>query len=107
MQICLKYARMFWVVAILMMACGQMAHAYQDSACAIEHASERKSPDTKQQPECPSGHKCCTSHSHIIGALHEAPKFNFVSSISSGYIDRGVRDIEAPVQEIEYPPQLS
>lgn len=105
MQFCFKYARVFWVVAILMMAGGQLAHSYQDSSCATEHASERTS--SKDQTDCPMGHSCCKSHSHVIGAVAEAPTLNFVSPNSSDFIDCGVRVVEGPTREIDYPPQLS
>ncbi|MBN8707965.1 MAG: hypothetical protein J0I10_01200 [Verrucomicrobia bacterium] len=107
MQICLKYARMFWVLAVLFMASGQIAHAYQDSSCATQHASERQKSDSKQQPDCPAGHSCCNSHSHILGALAEAPAYAFVALASGSFQDHGDTVVEGPIAEIDYPPQLS
>lgn len=107
MQLCLKYARLAWVVAILLMAGGQIAHALQDASCSKEHASERSSSSLQDQPDCPAGHSCCKSHSHVIGALEEVSPYTFIVSASGTFIDCGARAAEGPVQDIEYPPQLS
>lgn len=106
MQSCLKFARIFWVLAILLMAGGQLAHAYEDTSCASLHASEHASKSQPQQ-DCPAGHVCCSSHSHILGAFIEVPQFAFVVSISGNFIDDGNFVIEGPAREIDYPPQLS
>ncbi len=106
MQFCLKFARIFWVLAILLMAGGQLAHAYEDTSCASLHASENAS-KSKQQQDCPVGHVCCSSHSHILGTFGDVPPFGFVPSTTSTFIDCGNTVIEGPAREIDYPPQLS
>ena len=107
MQLCLKFTRFFWVIAILMMASGQIAHAYQDSSCGSEHATEQHTSDGKQQSGCPAEHACCSTHSHILGTLTDTPAFAFIISDTPAYIEFGDTAVEGPVFEIDYPPQLS
>lgn len=107
MRICLKYARVFWAIAILLMAGGQAVHAYEDVFHPSKHASERHTSES-EQPACPTGHTtCCHGHSHVIGALAEAPNFSIVASSSDYYFDRVDSVVEGPIREIDYPPQLS
>ena len=107
MRICLKYARVFWAVAILLMAGGQAIHAYEDFTHPLKHASERQTSES-EQPVCPTGHtSCCHSHSHVIGALAEAPNFSILALSSDYYFERVDSVVEGPIREIDYPPQLS
>jgi hypothetical protein len=107
MRICLKYARVFWAIAILLMAGGQAVHAYEDVFHPSKHASERHTSES-EQPACPTGHTtCCHGHSHVIGALAEAPNFSIVASSSDYYFDRVDSVVEGPIREIDYPPRLS
>lgn len=106
MLTCLKYAQIFWVVAIFLMAGGQALDAYQDIVCVKEHASERQTSDSKT-PNCPANHTCCHFHTHMAGAFLEASSFVFSDLISVPYFDRSDAVVEGPVREIDYPPQLS
>lgn len=107
MRICLKYARVFWAVAILLMAGGQAIHAYEDFTHPQKHASERQTSES-EQPVCLTGHtSCCHSHSHVIGALAEAPNFSILALSSDYYFERVDSVVEGPIREIDYPPQLS
>ncbi|MDX2081267.1 MAG: hypothetical protein SFU53_10825 [Terrimicrobiaceae bacterium] len=106
MQTCLKYARVFWAVAILMMVAGQAVHAYEDFTHPAQHASESKTSESGQ-PGCPAGHTCCNSHSHLLGALAESPNFTFLTLTSGSYFELADSVVEGPIREIDYPPQLS
>lgn len=105
MQTCLKYTRVFWVVAILLMAGGQVVDAYQDFTCAKQHASERQT--SKNQSDCPANHTCCHGHSHATGMLSDAPDFAFAALPAENLFDYSDAVVEGPVREIDYPPQLS
>lgn len=106
MRVCLKYARLFWVIAIFFVAAEQIIHVYEDFLCSKAHASEHQATDTEQQ-DCPTDHTCCHSHSQTLLTLTEAPAFLYISQISCSFSDRDESAVEGPVRKIDHPPQLS
>lgn len=107
MQFFCKGARIFWLAAILLMAGGQLIHAYEEFSHSSEQPSERHATESEQQ-RCPTGHKtCCHGHSNLVGTFSEAPASLVTTSNSGGYFDRVDSVVEGPIREIDYPPQLS
>ena len=105
-----RYSQTFWVIAILLLVGGQLAHAYSDyreTVCQTSHSdSEHHHSDSGASQSSESNH-CCHTH----------PPANSVSLDSHGFVSPhlvcGTLPVtndsvpEPPVQEIDYPPQLS
>ncbi len=106
-KFCFKHLRILWAIAILVMAGGQFAHAYQDLKCVATHAAQEQSSVPDKQ-DCPANHACCChAHSHGIATLVEVPSFFHLSLGSSSFSTCNESYIEGPCREIDYPPQLS
>jgi len=106
MRFCSRYVQIVWVVAILLMAGGQVAHAYVSLKCSKDHTAE-----SQQFPasgdDCPMGHCCCHSHLHTNLAIVDSGT-ELVPDISTcSFSCRDKTVIDGPPREIDYPPQLS
>ncbi len=107
MSFCFRSVRIFWTIAILLMAGGQVVHAYQELKCVTDHSAQGQSSVPDKQ-DCPANHACCChAHSHGIATLAEVPSFSHLSLSSSSFSTRNESYIEGPCREIDYPPQLS
>lgn len=104
MSFCLKQVRIFWMLAVLLMAGGQALHAHADMAKAAEHAS--CSHDAKAD-DCRTDASCC--HMHVSGATvtpgAAAVACTQTLSHSLPIVDESYLD--GPRGDIDYPPQLS
>jgi hypothetical protein len=98
-----RHIHILWVVAVLLMAGGQVLHAWQDDSCAREHACEERS----DAGECPAGHACCNSHAHVTIAFSEFPQVFSLEAVSlvSQTLDESYSG--GAIKRIDLPPQLS
>jgi hypothetical protein len=100
-----RYSRTFWVIAVLLLVGGQLAHAYSDCRACHSDAEHCHSDSGESQPSEP--HDCCHTH----------PSASFVGLDSHGFVSLHLvcatlpvtNDSlpDSPVQEIDHPPQLS
>lgn len=99
-----KLARIFWTLAILLMAGGHVVHAMDehvgDLAPCGEHHNEGSGHDS-----CPSGESCSHPHVHSGIALSDGPVFYFLATTSSAYPCLDAKFPDSPFREIDYPPQ--
>jgi len=100
----LKYIRVFWLAAILVMAGGQLVHAWEELSCAQEHSEHANNSTTKS---CPSNHDCCQPHAQSAMDLAETMKMPQASFVSAASLIRNDASLEGFRQKIEYPPRLS
>ena len=106
MRTCLKYASLFWAVAILLMAGAQGLDAYQDYTCSKQHASGTRT-SVPMQSHSTANHICCHGHSLVTSVLSDAPRFVVPVLTAEFPIDHGTTVVQGPAREIDYPPQLS
>lgn len=106
MRFCSRYVQIGWVVAILLMAGGQLAHAYMDLTCSKDHVSE-----SQQSPapgdDCPVGHCCVHSHLQIKMAAVDSAGDMIPDTSACSFPSREEMALDGPTREIDYPPQLS
>lgn len=102
MNFCRKYLQFFWMAVILLIAGGQLAHAYQEITCAKAHSEE-----TSSSENCPTEHQCCTAHSNGIGLISNSALSDEMSSSAITYFDDDAAYSGGVLDEIEYPPRLS
>jgi|GEM_PF-1746417 len=99
-----KQARIYWTIAILLMACGHVGHAYEDNFAKPIPCSEHHHDDTGHQ-ECPSGESCSHPYAHGCFALPDAPDHLILLVVSRDFHCTDERFPDAPCREIDYPPQ--
>ncbi len=92
------------MLAILMMAGGQLLHAQEELAAAKEHVhcSHEASTD-----DCPADAPCC--HLHLSGATvtTETTQLQVLHTFSHSLPILDETCLEGPRRDIDYPPQLS
>lgn len=82
-----------------------MAHAAAEVVCADDHAAEVQCADS--EGNCPTEHSGCHSHVHISLALSDADSALYVSLTANPLQTSDEAALDAPVREIDHPPQLS
>ncbi|MFZ4483992.1 MAG: hypothetical protein ACOYOL_08445 [Chthoniobacterales bacterium] len=97
MQTLRRSSRIFWTVAAMLLATGQLTHALEDHAevaCESRHADEES-------------HHCCHAHAPAsLVNLDSHPTFNRPPVCGEvGLMSLALP--EPPVREIDHPPQLS
>lgn len=98
---------MIWTVAILLMATGHLAHAYDDLTSCVDVCTSEHASNSDTDSSCPVGNSCSHSHAHGFIALTDAPEFLFVSHAATSFPDANELLLDGPCREIDYPPQLS
>ncbi len=106
MQFCVKHIRIVWVIAILLMAGGQAAHAYADLTVVEDHAAERQQSPASGD-DCPVGHCCGHSHLHTKLAVVDSVRTLIPDTSVCLFSFRDEMALDGPSREIDYPPQLS
>lgn len=99
-----KHVRIFWTVAILLMACGHVGHAYEDYFANPTPCGEHHHGDTGHQ-ECPSGASCSHPYAHACFTLPDTPEDLILMTVSRDFHCMEARFPDAPCREIDYPPQ--
>jgi hypothetical protein len=106
MQFLSKHVRLVWAIAILLMAGGHLAHAYEDltacdEVCSGEHTSQPEPQD------CPMGGECTHPFAHGVFILPDAPDRLFVALTMTSFSDHVEGSMDGPCREIDYPPPVS
>ena len=105
-----RYAQLFWAVAILLLVGGQLAHAYSDYreiTGQTRHSDSDHQHSDSGEDTSTSHHDGNHSHSPINVAIWEFAQL-ITPHFHSGKLSVAGDSIpEPPVQEIDYPPQLS
>lgn len=110
MQVVQRYAWIFRAIAILLLVGGQLAHAFYDGreiACQSSHSKSEQQHSETGAEDSPAPHHCCHSHPTDIFAAWDS------AGLASPHLRCGLLSVtddslpEPPVQEIDYPPQLS
>ncbi len=91
---------------MLLMAGGQLAHAYEDFAACQEVCSSEHSSQSEPQ-KCPTGGTCTHPFAHGVFILPDAPDRLFVALTVTSFSDHVEGSMDEPCREIEYPPQVS
>ena len=104
MSSCLKTIRIFWMLALLLMAGGQVLHARAELAAAKDHAhcSHEATSD-----ECPADTSCCHLHTSGATLLSSGNLVPTSQALSHNLPILDETCLEGPRGEIDYPPQLS
>jgi hypothetical protein len=92
-----RYSRIFWTIAALLLATGQVTHAFEDHSkvgCESRHA--------EAEP-----HHCCHAHApaNLVNMDSHATFNPPLVCGDAGVITHSIP--EPPVREIDHPPQLS
>ncbi len=106
MQFCVKHIRIVWVIAILLMAGGQAAHAYVDLTVAEDHAAERQQSPASGD-DCPVGHCCGHCHVHTKLAVVDSVDALIPDTAARSFSSCDEVALDGPSRDIDYPPQLS
>jgi hypothetical protein len=107
MSVCRKFAGIFWAMALLFVVVGQMAHATTEIFCADDHAVEVQCADSGENGSCPAEHSGCHAHVHLSLALSDADSALYVALTADPLRISDEAALDAPVREIDHPPQLS
>lgn len=104
MSFCLRHVRIFWMLAILMMAGGQLLHAREQFIPAKDHihCSHEASTD-----DCPTDASCCHLHASGATVTTESPRLKSIQALSHYLSILDETCLEGPRRDIDYPPQLS
>jgi len=98
-----RYVRIFWALAILLMAGGQLAQSQERAECAEKHSYSQKAEKSK----CPIDDHGCSITSAFAVVLDQAaglPSVPFRAHVHHGFDESYTEGSRA---EIDYPPQLS
>lgn len=106
MRLFSKYLRLVWAVAILLIAGGHLAHAWEDliscdAVCSGEHSSQTEPQD------CPKGGECSHPFAHGFFILPDAPDRLFIALTTTSFPFHVEGSMDGPCREIDYPPQVS
>lgn len=105
MSVCRKYAAVIWAAFLLLVAVGQMSHVAAETGCADDHSAETQCADVESS--CPAEHSGCHAHAHLSLALSDADSALYVALTADPMRISDEASLDAPVREIEHPPQLS
>ncbi|MFZ9932328.1 MAG: hypothetical protein ACO3YO_07800 [Chthoniobacterales bacterium] len=102
-----RFARLFWLLAAMLMAAGSYGHAHAEDHCAVaaEAGSHENSPcgDSSSPSVC---HFCCHAHGAAIPA-DMTPPMAVVAPVRPHGFFRARIPAAGAIPEIEHPPQLS
>ncbi len=104
MTTCRQYIQLFWLVALLVLAGGNLVHAHQDLCNLEAHHEAQGLPDKN---ECPSGHQCTNTHAQEASILPESSLPVGLSVSTFVYFIEEVACPGGALDEITYPPRLS
>jgi hypothetical protein len=105
-----RFSRIFWVVAILLLAGAQLAHAYCECREAIGEATDTDAGQHdagSTDSHSTEPHHCCHTHTHDISCLSDSTGLARLHPISGTPAVMVASFPESPVKEIDHPPQLS
>ncbi len=107
MSVCRKFAAVVWAAFLLFVVAGQMAHAVTEVACVDDHAAEVQCADAGDDGSCPAEHSGCHAHVHLSLALSDSDSALYVALTTDPLRIADEAVLDAPVREIDHPPQLS
>ena len=105
MSFSLRHVRIFWMLAILLMAGGQLLHAHEELGAAIQehvHCSHDAATD-----DCSADTTCCHLHSSGATVSTEVTLLAATQTVSRYLSILDETCLDGPRGDIEYPPQLS
>ena len=105
-----RFSRTFWVVAVLLLAGAQLAHAYSECCEATGEATntdagQHDASSTDRHSTEP--HHCCHTHTYDISCFSDStglPRLHLIFGTPAVMV---ASFPESPVKEIDHPPQLS
>jgi hypothetical protein len=100
----LKHLRIFWMLAILLMAGGQLLHAQEQFLTTTDHV--HCSHDSRTD-DCATDAGCCHLHSSTATVATEIPRLAAIQTLSHYLVILDETCLEGPRRDIDYPPQLS
>ncbi|PTX97108.1 hypothetical protein DB345_08005 [Spartobacteria bacterium LR76] len=106
MSACRKFAAVFFAAFFLLVVAGQAAHAAAELVCADDHAVEHCA-DAGENESCPAEHSGCHAHVHLSLALSDTDSALYVALTADPLQVSDEAALDAPVREIDHPPQLS
>jgi len=107
MSVCRKFAAVIWAAFLLLVVAGQMTHAVTEVACVDDHAVEVQCAESGENGSCPAEHSGCHSHVHLSLALSDTDSALYVALTADPLQVSDEAALDAPVREIDHPPQLS
>ncbi|MBN8708690.1 MAG: hypothetical protein BGO12_05225 [Verrucomicrobia bacterium 61-8] len=107
MSVCRKFASVFWAAFLLLVVAGQMAHTATEVVCGDDHAAEVQCADAGDHGSCPAEHSGCHAHGHLSLALSDSDSALYVALTADPLPISDEAVLDAPVREIDHPPQLS
>ncbi len=104
------HASLFWIIALLLLVGGQVAHASLDAEHHEDHCNSQHTDAGKPSPEPAKKaepHHCCHTHSPATSVVSD-DRGLATPHLRSGSLPV-INDFapEQPVREIDHPPQLS
>lgn len=107
MIVCRKFAAVIWAAFLLLVVVGQISHAATEVFCADDHAAEVQCADAADNETCPAEHSGCHAHVHLSLALSDSDSALYVALTADPLQISDEAVLDAPVREIDHPPQLS
>lgn len=105
-----RFSRTFWVVAILLLAGAQLAHAYcecREATGEATHTDAEQHDASSTDRHSTEPHHCCQTHTYDISSVSDSaglPRLHLISGAPAVMV---ASLPESPVKEIDHPPQLS
>lgn len=106
-----SFDQIFWMLAVLLMLGGHLAHAYDHSEavsdCQCSHlGAEHKHSDSRGSDDSKDSTHCCHIHAPAVVGRLSSHVMIFPHLTDSRFLTKNDSLPDPPVQEIDYPPQL-
>lgn len=105
-----NFLSLFWAVAILLLVTAQVTHVYSDHwepNCHAHHSDSDHDHSDATGTESTETHHCCHAHSPVNSVYSDSTGLMFPHLVCGNLAEIADSLPEPPVQEIDYPPQVS